>query len=52
MGSGHYIAYAKNYYDKNWYKFDDSSVNRISEKEIVCKDAYVLFYRKRNSRLN
>ncbi len=52
MGSGHYIAYAKNCYDKYWYKFDDSSVIRVSEKDIVCKDAYVLFYRKRNSRLN
>jgi ubiquitin carboxyl-terminal hydrolase 4/11/15 len=52
MAGGHYIAYAKNIHDKCWYKFDDSTVTKISDKEVVSKDAYVLFYRKRNSKLS
>ena len=44
---GHYIAVCKNYYNNKWYKYDDSSVIEISENEIVSKDAYVLFYKKK-----
>ena len=52
IGGGHYIAMAKNFQDKCWYKYDDSNVCKITEKEIISNDAYVLFYRKRNSNLN
>ena len=48
---GHYIAICKNYYNKKWYKFDDSSVIEINENEIVSKDAYVLFYKKNSFNL-
>lgn len=46
--SGHYYSYCK-YKDGNWYKFDDSSVSRINKKDIVSKNAYCLFYKKKNS---
>jgi len=45
LGGGHYIAYAKNKKDKQWYKFDDSSVSKLSTEESVkTQSAYVLFY--------
>jgi len=31
MGFGHYTAYAKNPFTKQWYEFDDSRVQAISE---------------------
>jgi ubiquitin carboxyl-terminal hydrolase 4/11/15 len=48
LGGGHYYAYAKNYFDNQWYCFNDSSVSKISESELVTSGAYVLFYRRRN----
>lgn len=49
MGGGHYTAFAKNKIDGNWYNFDDSSVSKTSEDQIVTKAAYVLFYQRRNT---
>ena len=57
MGSisgGHYVAYAQHIEgnSKEWYKFDDSAVTRVKPEdykyEIVTRDAYLLFYMKRN----
>lgn len=45
MGGGHYVAYAKNYFDNRWYTFNDSSVSSMDESQIVSSSAYVLFYR-------
>jgi ubiquitin carboxyl-terminal hydrolase 4/11/15 len=47
MGFGHYTAFAKNHLDSNWYEFDDSRVSRMSEKELISNNAYVLFYRRK-----
>ncbi|KAI5712666.1 ubiquitin carboxyl-terminal hydrolase 15-like [Diaphorina citri] len=44
LGGGHYTAYAKNDIDKNWYLFDDSSVRKATESEVVSSCAYVLMY--------
>jgi len=48
--SGHYKAYCKNNINKEWYQFDDDDVYRIPneelEKEMVTKNAYILFYVK------
>lgn len=44
LGGGHYTAYAKNNIDKNWYLFDDSSVRKATESEVVSSCAYVLMY--------
>ena len=50
MGGGHYIAYALNPIDLNWYEFNDSRVNKIDIKHLVTKDAYVLFYRLKETK--
>ncbi|CAF3941255.1 unnamed protein product [Rotaria sp. Silwood1] len=46
---GHYTAYArKNPKSEKWYRFNDSYVSTMSYKdEIVSRDAYLLFYLKR-----
>ena len=50
MGGGHYIAYAK-HYDKNgtpcWFYFSDSSVRKVTEKEALKAQAYMVFYERR-----
>ena len=48
FGYGHYYSVCKNVFNKKWYKYDDNDVLEINENEIVNKDAYLLFYRKRN----
>lgn len=45
---GHYTAYAKNCIDNKWSEFDDSHVSSINESDVVTKEAYVLWYKKRN----
>ena len=32
-----------------WYSFNDSRVDEIDTNNIVTKNAYILFYKKRNS---
>ncbi len=48
MGGGHYVAYAQNYFNKRWYKFDDSHVQEIDESMVVKDSGYVLFYRRKD----
>lgn len=49
--SGHYIAYCKNSINGLWYGFNDERVFHVPysdlEKEIVTKNAYILFYVRR-----
>ncbi|TPX51593.1 hypothetical protein SeLEV6574_g00210 [Synchytrium endobioticum] len=47
MGGGHYTAYAKNPIDGQWYHFDDSSVSKTSEDNVVTTAAYLVFYQRR-----
>ncbi|KAF1927490.1 UCH-domain-containing protein [Didymella exigua CBS 183.55] len=50
LGGGHYTATAQNFFDKQWYNYNDSSVHRCSGgEEAVTKAAYLLFYRRRSS---
>uniref|UniRef100_A0A0K8SJI5 Ubiquitin carboxyl-terminal hydrolase n=1 Tax=Lygus hesperus TaxID=30085 RepID=A0A0K8SJI5_LYGHE len=44
MGGGHYTASCKNKDTGEWYYFDDSNVESISEDRVLTKAAYVLFY--------
>jgi ubiquitin C-terminal hydrolase len=45
---GHYYAYCKNL-NNNWYKYNDSSVKLVSNKnDVITRDAYCLFYRRIN----
>lgn len=48
MGGGHYVAYAQNYFNKKWYKFDDSHVAEMEESSVVKESGYVLFYRRKD----
>ena len=49
LHGGHYTAYCKNYIENKWYEFNDSHVSETEENNIVSNNAYVLFYKKRNS---
>ena len=44
---GHYTAICKNY-DGKWYSYDDSNCSEAEEKDVCSKNAYVLFYRRRD----
>ena len=50
LNGGHYYAYCKNIYENKWFEFNDSCVSEINENNIVSKSAYVIFYKKRNSK--
>ncbi|KAG1459781.1 hypothetical protein G6F56_006087 [Rhizopus delemar] len=47
LGGGHYTACAQNPQNKNWYNFDDVSVNRLDLNKLKTNAAYLLFYQRR-----
>ncbi|XP_071763429.1 ubiquitin carboxyl-terminal hydrolase 31-like [Centroberyx gerrardi] len=47
MQGGHYTAHCKNSIDGQWYCFDDSDVQAISDDEVCKQTAYILFYQRR-----
>ncbi|MBN3294546.1 UBP31 hydrolase, partial [Polypterus senegalus] len=49
MHGGHYTAYCKNSIDGQWYCFDDSDVQPISDAEVCKPVAYILFYQRRTT---
>ncbi|CAH0390547.1 unnamed protein product [Bemisia tabaci] len=49
---GHYIAYCLHATSGEWYEFDDQCVTRVSAETVNSCEAYVLFYRKSNARIN
>ncbi|XP_054247092.1 ubiquitin carboxyl-terminal hydrolase 31 isoform X2 [Indicator indicator] len=49
MQGGHYTAYCKNSVDGQWYCFDDSEVQQLSENEVCKQTAYILFYQRRTA---
>ncbi|KAF4092667.1 hypothetical protein AMELA_G00023770 [Ameiurus melas] len=49
MHGGHYTAYCRNSVDGQWYGYDDSSVEPVPEGEVCTREAYILFYQRRNS---
>ena len=52
LGGGHYTAYALND-DGEWCNFDDSRVTANVEKsEVVSKSAYVLYYKRRDNKID
>lgn len=50
LGGGHYTAYAQNFFDKQWYEYNDSSVSSANPAHVVTKAAYLLFYRRRSDK--
>lgn len=53
VGFGHYVSYAKNSINEEWYLFDDQNVVHIDhgkiEKIVSDSGPYVLFYKKRGN---
>lgn len=53
VGGGHYTAYGKNPVDGQWYDFDDSYVQPVSNSrrggQLITESAYNLFYRLRTN---
>lgn len=47
INGGHYVAYAKKE-DGAWYYMDDERVGKVSKKEVLNQDAYLLFYKRVN----
>ncbi len=50
LHGGHYFAYCKNDNDNQWYTFNDSTISDIEENNVCSKYAYILFYKKRQSK--
>ncbi|EGR30106.1 ubiquitin carboxyl-terminal hydrolase family protein, putative [Ichthyophthirius multifiliis] len=44
---GHYTAAGFNFENKKWFQFNDSQVDSIQPQQVVNKNAYLLFYRRR-----
>lgn len=42
IDSGHYVSYARQ--GDEWFRFDDSMVVRVQEREVLGAEAYMLFY--------
>lgn len=42
IDNGHYISYSKQ--GNEWFRFDDSMVVQVDEKEVLGAEAYMLFY--------
>lgn len=49
LTNGHYTAYCKNPVDQYWYCYDDASVTQIDESQVCNENAYILFYKRRDS---
>lgn len=42
IDNGHYISYSRQ--GDDWYRFDDSMVVQVDEKQVLGAEAYMLFY--------
>jgi ubiquitin carboxyl-terminal hydrolase 22/27/51 len=42
IDNGHYVSYARQ--GQEWFRFDDSMVVQVDEKEVLGAEAYMLFY--------
>ena len=52
VAGGHYTSFSKKLATKEWYHFNDTNVNLVTNiNEIVSPIAYTLFYRKKNNLL-
>lgn len=43
---GHYVAYARNFSNQQWYEYDDSRVRQVSAGHVAQVEAYVLLYQR------
>ena len=44
LSGGHYISMGKK--KSQWIRFDDSCCRKMKEKDILQKNAYILFYKR------
>lgn len=44
--SGHYTAVCRNPTNLQWYHFDDTAVSPVAESDVICSNAYLLFYQR------
>ncbi|CAM4976055.1 unnamed protein product [Rotaria socialis] len=51
-GSGHYITYALNNLNQQWYEYDDERVRKVDTAIVQNAEAYVLFYRKKEPNIS
>ncbi|CAF1020545.1 unnamed protein product [Rotaria sordida] len=51
-GSGHYITYALNGLNQQWYEYDDENVRQVDPAIVQNAEAYVLFYRKKEPNIS
>lgn len=51
-GGGHYTAYCLNHLNQQWYEFDDQLVTEVDVGQVLTCEAYVLFYRKSNRKMD
>ncbi|KAF2768609.1 UCH-domain-containing protein [Teratosphaeria nubilosa] len=49
LGGGHYTAFAKNFFDGQWYDYNDSSCSKLGDARVHSAAAYLLFYRRRSA---
>ncbi|XP_034939883.1 ubiquitin carboxyl-terminal hydrolase 31-like [Chelonus insularis] len=49
LQGGHYTAFCRNPYDSQWYCFDDTRVEGVTETSLVTNAAYMLFYQRRSN---
>ena len=42
IDSGHYVSYSRE--GNDWFMFDDSKVVKVSEREVLGAEAYLLLY--------
>ncbi|KAH9827650.1 UCH-domain-containing protein [Teratosphaeria destructans] len=49
LGGGHYTAFAKNFFDGQWYDYNDSSCSKLGDARVHSPAAYLLFYRRRSA---
>jgi hypothetical protein len=49
MSNGHYTAYCKNPVTGKWFCYDDHLVSELDPSRVCTPDAYILFYRRRDS---
>jgi len=50
--AGHYTAFCLNTHDQKWYYFDDANVREVRKDQVVSRNAYILFYKKRSVETN
>lgn len=50
MNGGHYTAFVRNGNGNQWQVFDDSRVTTCNEMSVVSRNAYVLFFVRKNIR--